>query len=146
MTPGPLIGKVSSMMNIFSQLQRKLGHFLLDHFLSQDIVLSWESPESPAPPWTTGPIQAFFPEHSRQDTDGINEKDLEKALKEHRESREIPGLRGGKRIDVPAGQLAPRKLAAWYFDRFNRIIEQDTVEISAINLQEELRKRLDGEV
>jgi hypothetical protein len=130
-------------MNLFSQMRTRLGHFILSHVLTKEVIESFVPHGSSTA--TSWPTQQFFPAHnesSERHTEGLSEKDVEVALREHRESREVPGLQPGGKLPVNLEEFrGPGSFARWYYHR-ESVEQQDTVEISAIELQEELLKRL----
>lgn len=126
-------------MGIISSTKRKIGHFILDHFVTQDVIQQWREnhTEELLPPtlYITGPVPSM-----ERNTDRIDVRSLEAAMR----AQNIKVVRG-KALDVPPEELAPTKLAPWYWNRINSVTEEPTVSIEAIKLQEKLRKRLDGE-
>jgi hypothetical protein len=124
-------------MNILSKLQTRMGHFVLSHLLTKEVIASWKAG------YVQDPL-SDIPAHKEQHTDKIDEKALQAALREHRESRDIPRLRGGRILDVNLEDLdGPGSLARWYRrDVFER---EETREISAIQLQEKLLEMLGEE-
>ncbi len=134
-------------MNIFSQLRTRLGYFLLSHVLTREVLASFASQGNATrideTPWPTQTLPAFFPASGEQNTDSINEHDLEVALQTHRETREVPGLhRHTVPLNVDMDTFKAKGDYMRWYHRAQQIERQDTVEISAIALQEELLKRL----
>lgn len=131
-------------MGILSNAKRKLGYFILDHIVTQDVIQEWKSgyiadplPDIGIP---TQVVPATFPAPTERHTDRIDAKAVNAAI----QAQNIKAVRG-RALDVPADKVAPGKLAPWYWNHLNRVTDEDTVSLKAINLQEELRKRLDGD-
>jgi len=126
-------------MGILSNVKTKIGYFILDHLVTQDVIQRWKSTyiEDLADIVPTQVIPATSPAPREQNTDAIDESAVNAAIKAQ--------IVRGRALDVPADKLAPGKLAPWYWNRLSRITNEDTVELSAIRLQEKLRRILDGE-
>src|SRR5579885_2332617 len=128
-------------MGILSSAKMKIGHFILDHFLTEEVVSSWKAGHAETLPptlYATGPVPSI-----ERNTDRIDVKAVEAAIK----AQNAKAVRG-RALDVPQEHLAPGKLILWYREQenhVNRVTNEDTVSLNAIKLQEELRKRLDGE-
>lgn len=119
-------------MGIISSTKRKIGHFILDHFLTEEVVSSWKAGhvEGPLPPtlYATGPVPSI-----ERNTDRIDVKAVEAAIK----AQNIKAVRG-RALDVPQEYLAPGKLIRWYRDQenhVNKVSNENTVSLNAIKLQ-----------
>lgn len=130
-------------MGILSNAKRRLGYFILDHIVTQDVIQQWKTShhiEDLAPPtlYATGPVPSI-----ERHTDRIDVKAVNAAI----QAQNIKAVYG-RALDVPQEHLAPGKLIRWYRDQenhVNKVSNEDTVKMSAIKLQEELRKILDGD-
>lgn len=131
-------------MGILSNAKRKLGYFILDHIVTQEVIQQWKSGyiKDPLPDIgiPTQVVPAMLPDPKERHTDRIDVKAVNAAI----QAQNVKVVRG-RALDVPQENLAPGKLAPWYWNHTKRITEADTAKMSAINLQEELRRRLDGE-
>lgn len=130
-------------MGILSNVKTKLGYFILDHIVTQDVIQQWKTShhiEDLSPPtlYATGPMPSI-----ERNTDRIDAKAVNASI----QAQNVKVVRG-RALDVPQEYLAPGKLVRWYREQenyVNRVASEDTVRMSAIKLQEELRRRLDGE-
>lgn len=133
-------------MGILSNAKRRLGYFILDHIVTQEVIQQWKSGyiKDPLPDIVpTQVVPAVLPDPKERNTDRIDAKAVEAAIK----AQNAKAVRG-RALDVPQEHLAPGKLIRWYRDQenhVNRVTNEDTVSLNAIKLQEELRRRLDGE-
>lgn len=131
-------------MGILSNAKRRLGYFILDHIVTQDVIQQWKSGyiKDPLPDIAipTQVVPAMLPDPKERHTDRIDAKAVNAAI----QAQNVKVVRG-RALDVPQENLVPGKLAPWYWNRLNRMTDEDTVSLKAINLQEELRRRLDGE-
>lgn len=119
-------------MSIISSMKTRLGHFIIDHLVTQQVIKEWKA----------GYIEDPLPQISAQaerHTDSIDEKAVDAAIK----AQGLKAVRGVA-LDVPADRVAPGKLIRWYQERKITASTQDTVEINTVQLQEELLKRLGG--
>jgi hypothetical protein len=121
-------------MGIISRAKAKLGHFILDHLVTQHVIKEWKSGfiEDPLPQIPATPVS------TERHTDSIDEQAVKAAIA----AQGLKAVRGVA-LDVPADRVAPGKLIRWYQERKEIMSTQETIQMSAVQLQEELLKRLD---
>jgi hypothetical protein len=121
-------------MGIISTMKTRLGHFILDHLVTQHIIKEWKEGfiEDPLPQISATPVP------TERHTDAIDERAVNAAIV----AQGLKAVRGVA-LDVPADRVAPGKLIRWYQERKEIMSTQDTIQMSAIQMQEHLLKRLD---